>query len=1095
MLIRALMLLALACAVPGGPGAGAPATRWLGSGIVWAQQEAPPSLAEVRAIAKVRDQRADGNFSAQVAAAQAYLKQFPKGRYADEAQYALADGMAGDKKPQEALAAYDRLQRDFPGSAFSDQATVASLTLLQATGQQDQALELVDRFTSEHPASTERGRAWLWKAQVLFGQEKYAETVTVLGQFAPSDELSPQDQGNYSRLLGLSYWRTGNMEQGRPLLTRYVKQEGTGESKAQVLLLLGQEAEQRHQSELALGYYQQVVERYPVPAALPEAQYRRADLYANTFLGASDDELAQARLKQAVAYYGAYLDGSDAHFRGPALERHAALLMQAGRDEEALTDYNRLIALGDPYRNSTDLLVARVSLLKKLKRDDDAIAALAGAVLNTGLALQVRLGLLVDQAALEYDHQRCPKVEALLQPMPVFGDPALRTKALFMRGFCRYKSAVWEKASLDLEELAEDPAYQAVVVPALMESYEKSAQYARLARLMEEQLVANRLDPSEQNLQQLAHAYESTGEPGKILQVYHRLEEVNPQSLLSPGIQLSMGIAEEAQGNSNVAAGHYEAVLALTEKSDAAPGPAYMGALERLQPLYRRDGRHADLVALNKRALAAIKDPTQAAQVKILQARAYLEWGLAQAKGDDPAQALKSLEQAKALTSPADGDLRVEVLIALAQVYDQNKQQQRGVQLYKAELTHTKDSAQRARLISALLANNLDWGDALAKHGDLDDAIHFYRQSLDQLPKDRVQERYGIILKLDPLYRAKGNFEARVALYAGIADEPAMKPLRDQISVYRADLLQQWAKSEAGQGKPDLAAEKYRQAVALLPAAEWRRRYELTAAVGHLYLKQQQYTDLVLAYEDMLPEIKDDKLSAEVRKYLGQLHLDWGGLAEKDGNLKSAGIRYYRALDYLPDTDPEDRATAGLLLASVLVRQERKTQAAQMLTGLCETLPAGQPLQKAELALARLNRDELQNDAQARVWLQKADVGGVDVASLEAGYTLAEMDIKAGAAQAATERLQSLAGRPLGDSPWSVPIHYRLAVEYHRREALTEALAQYKLVAGAKSGAAHAQYAQAIAQSKSQVQALENYLRLTGGAAGAKIEVPKVQSD
>ena len=90
-------------------------------------------------------------------------------------------------------------------------------------------------------------------------------------------------------------------------------------------------------------------------------------------------------------------------------------------------------------------------------------------------------------------------------------------------------------------------------------------------------------------------------------------------------------------------------------------------------------------------------------------------------------------------------------------------------------------------------------------------------------------------------------------------------------------------------------------------------------------------------------------------------------------------------------------------------------------------------------------------------------------------------------------RLETLAKRNLGDSVWQVPIHYRLAVLYHRQQQLTEALAEYTRVAEVQSREARTRYAKAIAESREQSRALTDYMKLTGGAAGSRIAVPKVK--
>src|SRR5262249_47378591 len=174
--------------------------------------------------------------------------------------------------------------------------------------------------------------------------------------------------------------------------------------------------------------------------------------------------------------------------------------------------------------------------------------------------------------------------------------PAQRSRAFFMRGFCRYNRGDWQRASVDLEGLVNDPAYQQLVVPALLDSYEKSGQTVRLTQLLEELMAAGRIEPSEENMQRLARGYERLGEPGKMLDAYKRLASINPNAVQTASAHLREGVAEESLGHNEVAQGHFEAALAKPPVGDAETA-AYLSALEHVQPYYRQSGRYADLAA------------------------------------------------------------------------------------------------------------------------------------------------------------------------------------------------------------------------------------------------------------------------------------------------------------------------------------------------------------------------------------------------------------------------------------------------------------------------------------------------------------------
>ncbi len=1059
---------------------------------VWAQ-EPPLSLAEVRQISMVREKRSAADADGVVSSAQAYLGKFPQGRYADEALLALAEGLAAQQKSAASLQAYDKLVAEYPDSAFREQAMVQSLPLLKAAGREQDALARMNQLTAQNPQSIHRNQAELWKAQSLYADQKFAESVAVLNGFKPGEDLSEAEQTAYLRTLALATWQSGKRQEARPLFERYLKREDSAAHKAEVLILDAAQAREEQRFTQALSAYGQVVERYPAPAFLPEAQFQRADLYATTAVGDIADEIGKQRLKQAVAFYGEYLEGKDTRFRPQALAGRARLLAQAGRPEEALRDLERLAALGGPHQNDPELVKTRVALLRKLNRADEAAAVLAVAMRNTSIPPQVRLDFTVEQAALLYDRKDCEQVEALLQPMPIFSDPTQRSRAFFMRGFCRYNRGLWQAASVDLEGLVNDPAYQDLVVPPLLDAYEKSGQTVRLTQLLEELIAAGRVPATEENLQRLTRGYESLGEPAKILDAYRRLAAINPQAAETPTAQLRQGVAEEALGHGEQAQAHFAAALAQPPESEA-DAAAQLAALEHVQTYYRQAGKHAELAALNTQAAATLKSPAAQVKIKALRRDAQLDWGQAALTQGKPAEAVEHLTAARALTSPKDGPRHADTVLALAAAYVANQQPDKGQQVFREELAKTPEGAPRAALISAGLSQHPEWSGSLVKAGDRDAAIKFYERELKGLPRERANERYATSLKLDALYRAGNDHSARAALFAGLAAEPAFLAQQGDLNAYRAEIHREWGKQEADKNQPAAAVKHYREALALIDAADWRRRYQVTVALGQVYAQQKSYSELVVAYEDVLPQIKDDALQSEVLRYLGQVHMEWAREAEAGGNLKSARIRLWRALDYLPQADGERRAVAALRLAEVLRKDQAPQDAATMLADTAKALPAGRPRQQVALALGVLQRDALKNRAAVGEWLAQADAGDNNPTSLEAGYLMADLELQAKDDSAALTRMEGLQARKVDGTPWEVPIHYRLAVLYHQQGDLPKALAQYRAVAGVKSAEQRERYPEAIAQSKTQVDALTEYLRISGGERGSKIAVPKVDA-
>src|SRR5262249_13870182 len=161
-------------------------------------------------------------------------------------------------------------------SAFHDQALVQSLPLLNASGNAQETAARMKQLSDLDPSSIHRNQALLWKAQTLYGEKKYPEAIGVLKTFQPGDDLSAAQQTSYARTLALATWQSGKRAEARPLFERYLKREDAPENKAEVLMLDAAAAREEQRYTQALSDYGQVVERYPAPAFLPEAQYQRA---------------------------------------------------------------------------------------------------------------------------------------------------------------------------------------------------------------------------------------------------------------------------------------------------------------------------------------------------------------------------------------------------------------------------------------------------------------------------------------------------------------------------------------------------------------------------------------------------------------------------------------------------------------------------------------------------------------------------------------------------------------------------------------------------------------------------------------------------
>jgi TolA-binding protein len=1052
-----------------------------------------PNLAEVRAMITLRDAQGRGDTKGVVESGRAYLGEFPDGKYADEALLAVGEALAAREQPEEALAVLNRLVAQHPDSPFVEQALVESLPLLVAAGKEEEALARVDTLAEEHPRSLQRNGALLWKAGRLQERGDFDGTLAALRQVNADEGLSEAEDAAFYRLQILALVKKG--QSAWDPLQRYLRRKDTPEHKAEVLMLVGEIARKAERPNEALRYYRQVVEDFPVPAHLGEALYWRAELFQQTRLEDAPEEVRAARRETAIGYYAAYLGhGHRAHAAAAHLGR-GRLHRAAGRLAEALADYERAVALHPDYSGDATVIRERVELFKGLERPEEAMALLEAARQAAGLSPAQHTVFQVELATLYYEGKRCEEVERLLNPMPIIADPAVRPRAFFMRGFCRYQHGDWEKATFDLEGLINDPNYQELALAPLLDAYEMSGQASRLVNLGEELLSAGRVKPSETLFLRLAGGYEQLGEPALMLSAFQRLEILNPEATRTPEIQFRMGKGKEALGRQNEAITHYTATLALLKEAPPPPLPMYFEVLERLGALYLEQQRYQEVGALLSDAEQAATTPEQQARLKRSRRDLNLAWGRGALAAGDVPKALEKGEAALADSPPEDGERRGEAVALLVTAYGRSKEPDEGLALYRHEMETLPDEAARTRLTLAVLAGFRKEQELLLADAHRGAAIAVYKDAVEALPAARFQERYETARFLDRLYAKERDFAARAALVTLLLKDGLDEPTKDGLRLYQSQIYKEWARALIDRKEFEAARFQAERGLALLAGGDWRQRYELVSLLSRVHLEAREYTELVLENEALLSRIEDEALTARLRHFLGQVYLEWGKAADADQNVKSARIRYYRALDYLPPEDWQRRLAAAAGLGAALLSSGYAGEAAQVYETVLPQVQDSQALQPYALYLGRLYGEQLKSPEAAGKWLRQADLGDSKPLSLEAGYLVAELHLDGDDPGGALQRLQELTTRDIAGSRWEVPIHYRIAILLHQQKKLPEALAHYKRVAAVKNEEARRLYPRSIRQSEEQVRQIEAFLKTSGGKAGEGVAVPRVSPE
>jgi len=1088
VLLGALLILAL------GPAAGI----WSGGqGLISraGAQELAGTMGELRAILAVRNAQDAKRPEEVISTAGSYLQQFPQGRYGDEALLALGDAYREQGKNDEALEAYERLPREYPMSPFGEQARLNTLPLLDSLGKQEDALKAGKKLAETGKGTVQGDQAALWNARKHYEKGDYASARGALGDVRNPNALSEDAQAEYFRLMALSLIRTG--QSAWSPLQDYLKRKDRPERKAEVLMEVAQVAQKAGRREEALGFYQAVVERYPVPGQLDEARFQYAEMFRTVKVESAQGMARRSGLTQAVALYSDYLGLEKPRRFAEAIKRRAFLRRELGLKNEALEDYELAVQKDPALARDPDILLGQAVLNVELGREARASELLEKMDADGEVSQDTKGSLRLEVAAIFYQRENCVKVEALLNPMPVIKQPDLRNRAFFMRGFCRYRKGDIQKAIFDLEGLVRDPAYQHLVADPLLAAYDQTGQHSRLVHTTEELLRSGQLKPTPELLQRLSRAYVRLGEPGLMLNTLKRLEAENPGLAASIEFQYQLGMGEQSQGRPDQARVHYRKAIAAHKNPGVQPPEAYILSLEAMQELLTA-GKHFDSIAelhtgadqffanwpQQKPRLEALKDKLSLARSRITLQGGDIEKTVAGLENDLKKEGWKSPEQRGRLAS------------LLAEGYILTTRPTKALGLYDTPKKIKSSSGQEyqealAAGLTPFLTNLPEPKPETPGRAKL---IAIYQKTFDLLPADRNADRLKVGLRLDGLYKDTGQHSKRVPVIDRLLKEQTAREQKDMLTARKIRGLLDLSGALVEKGKPAQALKHLGQAREILPSGDWRLEYEVVSGFSRAHLAQKSYPEIILENEDILPRLQDARLADQLRLFLGQVYLEWGKEAALEKNHKSARIRFAYALDNLPATDRERRGVAINGLGTALRAEGRPQEAARLFEELHASLLDSTVRRQYALFLGRLYREEIKEPGTARQWLEKADNGSNDEQAAEAQFLLSDLDLEDKNQKGALDRLLALNKRGLEKNIWMVPVNYRLAVLYHRVEKMTEALQHYENVNGEKSAAAKKRHARLIKQSTQMVREIKAYQKAGGGSSG-KVKVPKVGAE
>ena len=359
--------------------------------------------------------------------------------------------------------------------------------------------------------------------------------------------------------------------------------------------------------------------------------------------------------------------------------------------------------------------------------------------------------------------------------------------------------------------------------------------------------------------------------------------------------------------------------------------------------------------------------------------------------------------------------------------------------------------------------------------------------------------------------------EKKLDNWGGILSVYALLREHDPQRTYNLDALIDQAEAAEKLGKKELSISFYRKALKLKPQTERDKikqdeiRKYLAQDSFQKWIEKGDWTKITKAIHKEVREKKrildeqnfelliyaENKKSGS-KRYNGILDayalmakynkaktqtvealIAQGYAAEKLGGYKRAKGYYRNALKKVPDKN----VNLVLQLVGELTRLYERSKDYKSLINTYEraykVLKKSSQHKKEHLTYAYLigyhQSSNLKQTKKARIWMMRADGGGISSQELQASFWVAQLDREANKTNKALKRLKELADRKIeGNSSMYVQIHFELGTLYHSKEKWKSALYHYRIVAKASVPAELKQFQNTAMQKAKEI---EKYLK------------------
>ena len=1067
-------------------------------------------LSEEEQLAVARETYADGLYSASIETAKCYLNQFKESAAREEIFYLRVKALRKGGDIQASIKAFDEMKENFPSSiSYLDDEVLQRAIILIRTGKYPLAIKTLNSLLKDYPISKLRDEANYWlgyvtsiNAELLrknnkeLAFQKYKNSIQFFKNSDPT-KLAQSQRQERLYLTGRAWWFLNDIHKTEYLWQEYLKQSTSikPEKALNIKHQLASKFQLVKKYEQAEKWFELIVTDHPNSKLASGSTFWRAEMAYNASLqrtGTAD--LGPKLVNHLVNNYKIYLAKKDKKYL-PLTFYRIGVLGQKHQPKESIVAFQQYLSTKDKtYASEVQYRLAYLFIeSNQLKKAIETF--------STYLSTKDKTYADDSQYRLGYLYIETKKPKKAIETFNKYlknGKGRHVVETQIRLGYLYIENKQLKKAIKIFEKyLASDETEHSLSIQLrLAFLYAETKQNFLAISLLEQVRQNTDYQNNPELLETLMVLYRETVSKDKFVQFLLSVKgNIKLNAHLRHRFQTQLLLTYFEQNKCK------KLILEINDK------PGYLQKSKNTKP---EEWQH--LQYIKSSCLLETKKWKEARIVsrKILDSDKYREQAI-----QILLESHKQLKDWKAITWE------------FQEIYDRKSPKMTipyfQLWLFAAQRRTDFRRLERIQIIAER------WKSAFPedKQNMTEINLLISSQRLRELTaqenwkgiSDFIRSEYKVgNISLDKQYFTQLLYaEKKLDNWGGILSVYALLREHDPQRTYNLDALIDQAEAAEKLGKKELSISFYRKALKLKPQTERDKikqdeiRKYLAQGSFQKWIEKGDWTKITKAIHKEVREKKrildeqnfellifaENKKSGS-KRYNGILDayalmakynkaktqtvealIAQGYAAEKLGGYKRAKGYYRNALKKVPDKN----VNLVLQLVGELTRLYERSKDYKLLINTYEraykVLKKSSQHKKEHLTYAYLigyhQSSNLKQTKKARIWMMRADGGGISSQELQASFWVAQLDREANKTNKALKRLKELANRKIErNSSMYVQIHFELGTLYHSKEKWKSALNHYRIVAKARVPVELKQFQNTAMQKAKEI---EKYLK------------------